>query len=53
MKPEQRSKVLLGITRSKGKMFEYDIPDRYHNLARASYRKRLPMPKSIDRHKRL
>lgn len=30
MKPEQRSQVLLGITRSKGKMFEYDIPDRYH-----------------------
>lgn len=30
MKPEQRSQVLLGITRSKGKMFEYDIPDGYH-----------------------
>lgn len=30
MKPEQRSQTLLGITRSKAKMFEYDVPDRYH-----------------------
>lgn len=30
MKPEQSSQVLLGITRSKAKMFEYDVPDRYH-----------------------
>ncbi len=26
MKPEQRSHTLLGITRSKAKMFEYDVP---------------------------
>jgi hypothetical protein len=30
MKPEQRSQTLLGITRSKAKMFEYDVPSRYH-----------------------
>src|SRR5208337_2412025 len=30
MKPEQRSQTLLGITRSKAKMFEYDVPDNYH-----------------------
>jgi POLQ-like helicase len=30
MKPEQKSQTLLGITRSKAKMFEYDIPERYH-----------------------
>jgi hypothetical protein len=30
MRPEQRSRTLLGITRSKAKMFEYDVPARYH-----------------------
>jgi superfamily II DNA/RNA helicase len=30
MKPEQRSQTLLGITRSKAKMFEYDVPSQYH-----------------------
>lgn len=30
MRPEQRSQTLLGITRSKAKMFEYDVPDNYH-----------------------
>lgn len=30
MKPEQRSQTLLGITRSKAKMYEYDVPARYH-----------------------
>src|SRR5260370_6214042 len=30
MKPEQRSHTLLGITRSKAKMFEYDVPPQYH-----------------------
>lgn len=30
MKPKQRSKTLLGITRSKAKMYEYSIPDEHH-----------------------
>jgi hypothetical protein len=30
MRPEQRSQTLLAITRSKAKMFEYDVPDNYH-----------------------
>lgn len=30
MKPEQNSQLLLGITRSKAKMFEYGIPEEYH-----------------------
>jgi POLQ-like helicase len=30
MKPEQRSLTLLGITRSQAKMFEYDVPSRFH-----------------------
>jgi POLQ-like helicase len=30
MKPEQRSHTLLGITRSKAKMFEYDVPPEHH-----------------------
>lgn len=30
MRPEQRSYTLLGITRSKAKMFEYGVPDAYH-----------------------
>ena len=30
MKPEKRSQALLGVTRSKAKMFEYDIPEKYH-----------------------
>lgn len=30
MRPEQRSRTLLGITRSKAKMFEYDVPADYH-----------------------
>lgn len=30
MRPEQKSQTLLGITRSKAKMFEYGIPEKYH-----------------------
>jgi len=30
MKPEGKSKLLLGVTRSKAKMYEYDIPTEYH-----------------------
>ena len=30
MRPEQRSKTLLGITRSKAKMYEYGVPEQYH-----------------------
>ncbi|MDD5610766.1 MAG: DEAD/DEAH box helicase [Candidatus Omnitrophica bacterium] len=30
MKPEQRSKNLLGITRSQAKMYEYSVPSQYH-----------------------
>lgn len=30
MRPEQRSNVLLGITRSKAKMYEYGVPQPYH-----------------------
>lgn len=30
MKPEQRSRVLLAITRSKAKMFEYGLPEQEH-----------------------
>lgn len=30
MKPSNRSKKLLGVTRSKAKMFEYDVPEEDH-----------------------
>lgn len=30
MKPEQRSKSLLSVTRSKAKMYEYGVPSAYH-----------------------
>ena len=30
MKPEQLSNRLLGITRSKAKMYEYNVPSQYH-----------------------
>lgn len=30
MKPEQKSKLLLGITRSKAKMLEYNVPTDHH-----------------------
>lgn len=30
MRPGSRSKTLLGSTRSKGKMYEYNVPDSYH-----------------------
>lgn len=30
MKPEQKSKQLLSVTRSKAKMLEYSIPEEYH-----------------------
>ena len=30
MKPEEKSKTLLGATRSKGKMYEYNIPNEHH-----------------------
>lgn len=30
MRPEQRSQLLLGVTRSKAKMLEYSVPLEYH-----------------------
>ncbi|WP_338454641.1 DEAD/DEAH box helicase [uncultured Alteromonas sp.] len=30
MKPEQKSQLLLGVTRSKAKMIEYSVPDEHH-----------------------
>lgn len=30
MKPESRSQTLLNITRSKAKMYEYDVPEEHH-----------------------
>ncbi len=30
MRPEQKSQLLLGVTRSKAKMHEYSVPDEYH-----------------------
>lgn len=30
MKPEQRSQLLLGVTRSKAKMLEYGVPEEHH-----------------------
>jgi superfamily II DNA helicase RecQ len=30
MRPERRSQRLLGITRSKAKMYEYDVPEQHH-----------------------
>ncbi|MBI4304296.1 MAG: DEAD/DEAH box helicase [Chloroflexi bacterium] len=30
MKPESKSQTLLSITRSKAKMYEYDVPEEYH-----------------------
>jgi POLQ-like helicase len=30
MKPEKNAQQLLGITQSKGKMYEYDVPEEYH-----------------------
>jgi len=30
MRPEQKSQTLLGVTRSKAKMFEYGIPEKHH-----------------------
>lgn len=30
MKPEQKSQLLLGVTRSKAKMLEYGIPEEHH-----------------------
>ena len=30
MNPDSGSKKLLGVTRSKGKMYEYNIPNEYH-----------------------
>ncbi|HEY0921692.1 DEAD/DEAH box helicase [Rheinheimera pacifica] len=30
MRPEQKSQLLLGVTRSKAKMIEYRIPEEYH-----------------------
>lgn len=35
MKPEEQSILLLGVTRSRAKMFEYSIPSEHHiNIAR-------------------
>ncbi|PJZ79274.1 DEAD/DEAH box helicase [Leptospira meyeri] len=30
MKPEEKSQLLLGVTRSKAKMFEYNVPTDHH-----------------------
>lgn len=30
MKPEKKSQLLLGVARSKAKMLEYSIPEKYH-----------------------
>ena len=30
MKPEKGATTLLGITRSKAKMYEYNVPESYH-----------------------
>ena len=30
MRPEQKSQLLLGVTRSKAKMLEYGVPEEYH-----------------------
>lgn len=30
MRPEQKSQHLLGVTRSKAKMLEYGVPEKYH-----------------------
>ena len=30
MRPEQRSQLLLGVTRSKAKMLEYSVPEEHH-----------------------
>lgn len=30
MRPEQKSQILLGVTRSKAKMLEYSVPREYH-----------------------
>src|SRR5690606_40703984 len=30
MRPEQKSQLLLGVTRSKAKMLEYRIPEEHH-----------------------
>ncbi len=30
MRPEKKSQLLLGVTRSKAKMLEYDVPEKYH-----------------------
>jgi hypothetical protein len=30
MRPERRSQLLLGVTRSKAKMYEYDVPEEHH-----------------------
>lgn len=30
MKPELKSLLLLGVTRSKAKMFEYGVPEEHH-----------------------
>ncbi len=30
MKPERKSKLLLGVTRSKAKMLEYGVPEEHH-----------------------
>ena len=30
MKPERASHVLLGVTRSKAKMYEYNVPSEHH-----------------------
>ena len=30
MRPEEGSRIYLGITRSKAKMYEYDVPEKHH-----------------------
>ena len=30
MRPEKKSQLLLGVTRSKAKMLEYNVPEEHH-----------------------
>lgn len=30
MRPEKKSQLLLGVTRSKAKMLEYGVPEEHH-----------------------
>lgn len=47
MKPEARSKTLLGITRSKAKMFEFGVPVEHHIESRRNPEGLFPLAISI------